>query len=205
MQQPSSRTTPKGFPLFWWSICERGIWKKPESGETTVPALSSSQHCRRAELRMLGAMVNLWSQNPLRSRLLLLATLLSSRAGHASRASLFEFSVHVQELNPASFAAAVESQQPWVIDCYSPGCPHCTRFKPTVSGVAVSIVRWFRCLPCPTRVPRDSCYPYRITCLTEGQRLRAQQQQRCLRCIPGTRYYYPPLRRGLCFCCAVAQ
>lgn len=67
---------------------------------------------------------------------MLLAAVLCTRTGRcSSRASLFEFSEYVQELNPETFAAAADSHTPWAVDCYSPGCPHCTKFAPIVSEV----------------------------------------------------------------------
>lgn len=93
---------------------------------------------------ILGAMINLWRQKNLRNRLLFLVTVIFARTGHCSKsASLFESSQHVKELNPVSFHEIVEAKVPWVIDCYSPGCPHCIHFKPTVSRVEIGCARGF--------------------------------------------------------------
>lgn len=54
-----------------------------------------------------------------------------------SKASLFELTEQVRELSPASFSRIAESSVPWVLDCYSPSCPHCTRFKPKVGELAL--------------------------------------------------------------------
>ena len=70
--------------------------------------------------------------------LFLLLTWPRSSAGRNSQASLFEFSEHVLELNPDSFGLKAGSTEPWVVNCYSPGCPHCTRFAPTVSVFEMS-------------------------------------------------------------------
>lgn len=67
-------------------------------------------------------------------RLLLGTLLIYPVPLHArSRASLFEFVDQVTELSPSTFSDVAVSSVPWVLDCYSPGCPHCVRFAPTVS------------------------------------------------------------------------
>lgn len=50
-----------------------------------------------------------------------------------SKSSLFELTEQVREISAASFPRIAESSEPWVLDCYSPLCPHCVRFKPKVS------------------------------------------------------------------------
>eukprot|EP00752_Nemacystus_decipiens_P001761 g1702.t1 len=47
-----------------------------------------------------------------------------------SKSSLFELTEQVEEISPAKFLTIAESSAPWVLDCYSPACPHCVRFKP---------------------------------------------------------------------------
>ncbi|CBJ27276.1 hypothetical protein Esi_0063_0121 [Ectocarpus siliculosus] len=65
-------------------------------------------------------------------RLLLGTLLIYAVPLHArSRASLFEFVDQVTELSPSTFSDVAASSVPWVLDCYSPGCPHCVRFAPT--------------------------------------------------------------------------
>lgn len=58
---------------------------------------------------------------------------------HSSKASLFELTEQVEEISPAKFSTIAESAVPWVLDCYSPGCPHCVRFKPKVSALELKI------------------------------------------------------------------
>ena len=59
---------------------------------------------------------------------------LSSRVHSGSKASLFELTQQVEEISPTKFLAIAQSSVPWVLDCYSPACGHCVRFKPKVSA-----------------------------------------------------------------------
>lgn len=56
-----------------------------------------------------------------------------------TKASLFELTEQVTEITLASFSPIAKSSVPWVLDCYSPSCPHCVRFKPKVRELVLKI------------------------------------------------------------------
>lgn len=54
----------------------------------------------------------------------------------SAKSSLVELSIHVMELTPDSFAGIMgDPRNPWVINAYSPGCPHCKKFAPKVRTI----------------------------------------------------------------------
>lgn len=52
--------------------------------------------------------------------------------GAQQRPSLFEDSPYVTELDPESLSRVLKSSEPWVVNTYSPACPHCRKFAPKV-------------------------------------------------------------------------
>lgn len=66
------------------------------------------------------------------------------------KASLFEFSEQVTEISPAKFSTIAESVVPWVLDCYSPACPHCVSFKPKVCELELNLRHTLRLWLFPT-------------------------------------------------------
>lgn len=71
--------------------------------------------------------------------LLAAITLLTLPSQVHSKASLFELTEQVEEISPARFETIAKSSVPWVLDCYSPACPHCVRFKHKVSVLELKI------------------------------------------------------------------
>ncbi|CAM9355093.1 unnamed protein product [Ectocarpus sp. 12 AP-2014] len=92
-------------------------------------------------------------------RLLLGTLLIYPVPLHArSRASLFEFVDQVTELSPSTFSDVAASSVPWVLDCYSPGCPHCVRFAPTWERVGTAL------RDTPVHVGAVNCLKHRELC-----------------------------------------
>ncbi|CAM9576869.1 unnamed protein product [Scytosiphon promiscuus] len=79
---------------------------------------------------------------PFGRRILILLTILCSCLPFPAlckKTSLFELVEQVTELSAETFGRQADSKTAWVIDFYSPMCPHCVRFKPTWEKVGTAL------------------------------------------------------------------